>query len=285
MLIPYISNGPLISWMYPAFGVRGASWFLGVSEWLICTLLFLGFWNKRLGILGAAGSCVTFVATVTIIPFMPGWLGPVGRRFPGDGGQRAVPDEGRRAPRGVLLPAEAGRRACDVAAATSRECHDGGPNVSTGTLPNRHSGQRAGRQVAGLAPGADGTADGRGGTAMGGRLVPQRGLLAQQERDLERPGRPSGAPCRCVRRHERRDQDGHGEGPPAQARHGRSRGGLPSRRLQEERRRVDHGERAFRGAQDDRSPVERRRHAPPRRRSDRAERRNACGDAGNCRSR
>ena len=74
VLIPYISNGPLISWMYPVFGVRGASWFLGVSEWLICTLLFLGFWNKRLGVLGAAGSCLTFVTTVTIIPFMPdGW--------------------------------------------------------------------------------------------------------------------------------------------------------------------------------------------------------------------
>jgi uncharacterized membrane protein YkgB len=36
--------------------------------------LFLGFWNKRLGVLGAAGSAGTFVATVTIIPFFPnGW--------------------------------------------------------------------------------------------------------------------------------------------------------------------------------------------------------------------
>src|SRR5438093_11842654 len=60
VLIPFISNGPLISWMYPVFGIRGASWFLGVSEWLFGTLLFLGFWNKRLGILGAAGSCITF---------------------------------------------------------------------------------------------------------------------------------------------------------------------------------------------------------------------------------
>jgi len=78
-LIPFISNGPLISWLYPAFGVRGASWFLGVSEWLICTLLFAGFWNKRLGILGAAGSCLTFVATTTIIPFMPqGWASSAG---------------------------------------------------------------------------------------------------------------------------------------------------------------------------------------------------------------
>jgi len=73
-LIPFISNGPLISWMYPVFGVRGASWFLGVSEWLFGALLFLGFWNKKLGALGAAGSCVTFIMTITIIPLMPdGW--------------------------------------------------------------------------------------------------------------------------------------------------------------------------------------------------------------------
>ena len=74
VLIPYISNGPLIFWLYPMFGIRGASWFLGVSEWLFGALLFLGFWNKKLGILGALGSCATFVGTVTIIPFMPnGW--------------------------------------------------------------------------------------------------------------------------------------------------------------------------------------------------------------------
>jgi uncharacterized membrane protein YkgB len=74
VLIPYISNGPLIWWMYPVFGLRGASWFLGVSEWLIGALLFLGFWNKQLGIFGALGSVATFVTTVTIIPFMPnGW--------------------------------------------------------------------------------------------------------------------------------------------------------------------------------------------------------------------
>ena len=89
VLIPFISNGPLISWMYPAFGVRGASWFLGVSEWLICGLLFLGFWNKRLGLLGAAGSCVTFVATVTIIPFMPEGWAPSAGGFPAMAGNVA----------------------------------------------------------------------------------------------------------------------------------------------------------------------------------------------------
>ena len=74
VLIPFISNGPLIFWLYPVFGVRGASWFLGVSEWTFGALLFLGFWNKRLGILGAIGSTLTFTGTVTIIPFAPnGW--------------------------------------------------------------------------------------------------------------------------------------------------------------------------------------------------------------------
>ncbi|HLZ01262.1 MAG TPA: DUF417 family protein [Bradyrhizobium sp.] len=73
-LVPYISNGPLIFWLYPVFGHQGASWFLGVSEWTFGALLLAGFSDKRLGILGAAGSTATFIATVTIIPFMPdGW--------------------------------------------------------------------------------------------------------------------------------------------------------------------------------------------------------------------
>jgi uncharacterized membrane protein YkgB len=73
-LVPYITNGPLIFWLYPAFGLRGATLFLGASEWTFGTLLFLGFWNKPLGIFGALGSTATFIGTVTIIPFMPeGW--------------------------------------------------------------------------------------------------------------------------------------------------------------------------------------------------------------------
>src|ERR1700731_4589104 len=62
-LIPYISHGPLIFWMYPAFGIKGATYFLGVAEWLFGALLFAGFWNKKLGILGALGSCFSFIAT------------------------------------------------------------------------------------------------------------------------------------------------------------------------------------------------------------------------------
>ena len=42
-------------------------------------LILLGFWEKRLGVLGAAGACASFVAIVTIIPFMPdGWAASAG---------------------------------------------------------------------------------------------------------------------------------------------------------------------------------------------------------------
>ena len=70
-LVPFISNGPLIWWLYPVFGHAGASYFLGASEWTFGTLLLAGFWDKRLGVLGALGSTGTFIATVTIIPFLP----------------------------------------------------------------------------------------------------------------------------------------------------------------------------------------------------------------------
>lgn len=88
-LIPFIKNGPLTSWMYPVFGLQGASWFLGASEWLFGALLFLGFWNKKLGILGAAGSCVTFIMTLTIMPFMPDSWNAAAGGFPAIQGNEA----------------------------------------------------------------------------------------------------------------------------------------------------------------------------------------------------
>jgi uncharacterized membrane protein YkgB len=78
-LIPFIENGPLISWMYWVFDIRQASWFLGASEWLFAALLFWGFWNKKAGILGALGCAFAMIGTVTIIPFMPdGWNASAG---------------------------------------------------------------------------------------------------------------------------------------------------------------------------------------------------------------
>jgi uncharacterized membrane protein YkgB len=73
-LVPFISNGPLIWWLYPGFGYQGAGWFRGVAERTFGAPLLAGFWDKRFGILGAAGPTATFIATVTVIPLMPkGW--------------------------------------------------------------------------------------------------------------------------------------------------------------------------------------------------------------------
>jgi uncharacterized membrane protein YkgB len=81
-LRPFIQNGPLIFWLYPVFGIRGASWFLGASEWLFAALLCWGFWNKKAGILGALGCCCAMIGTVTIIPFMPDGWAPSAGGFP-----------------------------------------------------------------------------------------------------------------------------------------------------------------------------------------------------------
>jgi uncharacterized membrane protein YkgB len=70
-LLPIITHGPFISWTIPVLGIRGTAIFLGASEWTIGTLLLLGFWNKKAGMLGALGSIATFIATLTVMPFVP----------------------------------------------------------------------------------------------------------------------------------------------------------------------------------------------------------------------
>ena len=81
-LIPFFTHWPLIFWMYSVFGMKGSTYLLGVSEWLFGALLLAGFWNKKLGILGALGSVVTFLCTVSIIPFMPDGWAPSAGGFP-----------------------------------------------------------------------------------------------------------------------------------------------------------------------------------------------------------
>ena len=71
MLVPLISHSPIVFWLEPVFGVRGAGYFLGTTETIFGSLIFLGFWSPRLGILGALGSIVTFIGTTSIIFFLP----------------------------------------------------------------------------------------------------------------------------------------------------------------------------------------------------------------------
>jgi len=79
MLVPLISHSPVVFWIIPAFGVRGAGYFLGTTETIFGALIFLGYWSPRLGVLGAIGSIVTFIGTTSIIPFLPhAWAKEVG---------------------------------------------------------------------------------------------------------------------------------------------------------------------------------------------------------------
>src|ERR1700734_3661182 len=71
MMVPLISHSPVVFWLLPAFGVRGAGYFLGTTETIFGALIFLGYWSPRLGVLGALASIVTFIGTTTIIPFLP----------------------------------------------------------------------------------------------------------------------------------------------------------------------------------------------------------------------
>ena len=102
-LIPYVSNGRLIFWMYPVFGIRGATYFLGAAEWLFGGLLFLSFWNKNLGILGALG----LYHYRHDYPVYAGWLGCVCRRVPRYDGESCIPNEGSPVP-----SVAAGRNEC-----------------------------------------------------------------------------------------------------------------------------------------------------------------------------
>jgi uncharacterized membrane protein YkgB len=79
MLVPLISHSPVVFWLIPAFGVRGAGYFLGTTETMFGALILLGYRSPRLGILGALGSIVTFIGTTSIIPFLPdAWVKEAG---------------------------------------------------------------------------------------------------------------------------------------------------------------------------------------------------------------
>jgi len=45
MLVPLISHSPVVFWLLPAFGVRGAGYFLATTEMIIGSLIFLGYWS------------------------------------------------------------------------------------------------------------------------------------------------------------------------------------------------------------------------------------------------
>ena len=76
-IAPLVSNSPLTAWLN-IFGTLGASRVVGSSELTFGVLLALGF--RRPGalpaIVGAAGSCVTYLTTLSFLLTTPGVFAP-----------------------------------------------------------------------------------------------------------------------------------------------------------------------------------------------------------------
>ncbi len=73
---PLIENSPLLGWMYPLLGVRGASALIGVVELVAALLICLRSWRPALSALGSLIAAGTFVVTLSFLVTTPGALEP-----------------------------------------------------------------------------------------------------------------------------------------------------------------------------------------------------------------
>ena len=73
---PLIENQPLMSWMYPAFGVRGTSALIGAIELTAVGLICLRRFRPALSALGSLIAAGTFLGTLSFLFTTPGALAP-----------------------------------------------------------------------------------------------------------------------------------------------------------------------------------------------------------------
>ena len=72
-LKPIINGTPWLSWLYPVFGMVGASYFLGTFEVVTVALLVVSPWSVRAGVLGGALGALTFFVTSSTLFALPIW--------------------------------------------------------------------------------------------------------------------------------------------------------------------------------------------------------------------
>jgi reactive chlorine resistance protein C len=71
---PLLEHHPLMSWMVPAFGVRGASALVGVVELVAALLMCTRSFRPQLSALGSLIAAGTFAVTVSFLFTTPGAL-------------------------------------------------------------------------------------------------------------------------------------------------------------------------------------------------------------------
>ena len=73
---PLVSNSPFLSWLYPAFGVRGASAVFGVFEVGSGLLIATRHWWPRLSGYASLAASGMFVITLSFLVTTPDAFGP-----------------------------------------------------------------------------------------------------------------------------------------------------------------------------------------------------------------
>ncbi|MEO7734149.1 MAG: DUF417 family protein [Kofleriaceae bacterium] len=71
---PLVAHHPLMSWMYPAFGLRGTSAVIGVIELLAAVLMAIRPWRPRASMIGSLIAAATFATTLSFLATTPGAL-------------------------------------------------------------------------------------------------------------------------------------------------------------------------------------------------------------------
>ena len=67
----WVEHSPLLFWLLRAFGVQGASEFIGVIELTIGTLIALRHWSPKLSAIGSMAAIPMFVTTLSFIITTP----------------------------------------------------------------------------------------------------------------------------------------------------------------------------------------------------------------------
>lgn len=73
---PLIEHSPLLSWLYPVLGVRGAADLIGVIEVSAAILIGLRRWRPDLSAVGSLLAAGTFLVTLSFLASTPGVLAP-----------------------------------------------------------------------------------------------------------------------------------------------------------------------------------------------------------------
>jgi uncharacterized membrane protein YkgB len=73
---PLVEHSPLLRWLYPLLGVRGASSLIGVVEVASALLICVRHWKPGLSAIGSLLAAGTFLVTLSFLVTTPGALSP-----------------------------------------------------------------------------------------------------------------------------------------------------------------------------------------------------------------